>query len=555
MGEVEKFSGVDRRRRRSKGQNRYGKPSTAGVYSSSKGRKRSIPAVSPLSPPIGVVTTLDLVLKSLLASFLVYKIISFLAGWSKSRISGQPIVEEVGTWKQHEAGEETVVVTFTPTRRRQSSGAKKMRKTEGLTVNTTNDDELVEASGVNGELSVPVTPSTPCTPASARDERGDSSVSTSFMTPPRPKSSSSGDLSQFNWIFFSPQKPQSRGWGHAPFRDYGENLSDSPTLQNRDPYQSSRLMRKHLLSLIPMLRQAALHESLTKLFLVAQEKDHSAIMGTASSPRLSKREEANVRAKKAQLMMMSLFAAFEDELKKGMPLPRSSTTASIGIEQALKDACRERIAINGREIKYKNPASVAPVLAARELTERLCLGVEECSGKDDRESVGRLVGRILGTLCRTGSGGDTYCAVNALFDIAGTQQKARGLGLDEEDEAVVFPFLIMPANVLGDDDVKALGGEVDIPGPLQLKFKENGGASDGPVAEIVTTSLLDVHLADEVMQPSGGNSAKKSKVYRKKNENGMAKPLVRLKATILEVISMEVGSADRERSLRLEALS
>merc|ERR1711871_767400 len=138
-----------------------------------------------------------------------------------------------------------------------------------------------------------------------------------------------------------------------------------------------------------------------------------------------------------------------------MPLPRSSTTASIGIEQALKDACRERIAINGEEIKYENPASVAPDLAAVELTERLCDGVKEVSGRSDRETVGRLVGRILGALCRTGSGGDTYCAVNALFDIAGTQQKSRGLAGDDDDEAVVFPFLIMPANVLGDED-KAL---------------------------------------------------------------------------------------------------
>ena len=379
-----------------------------------------------------------------------------------------------------------------------------------------------------------------------------------FATPRRKASSISGDLSQFNWIFFSPQKPQARptgGESHAPFRDYGDNLCNSPTLQNRDPYQSSRLMRKHLLSLIPMLRQAALHESLTKLFLVAQEKDHSALMGSGASPRLSKREEANIRAKKAHLMMMSLFAAFEDELKRGMPLPRSSTTASIGIEQALKDACRERVAINGVEIKYENPASVAPDLAAKELTERLCEGVEECSGRNDRETVGRLVGRILGALCRTGSGGDTYCAVNALFDIAGTQQKTRGLGLDEEEEeAVVFPFLIMPANVLGDDD-KASGGDVDIPGPLMLDFKGGGGSEGGgAVAEIVTTSLLDVHLADEVMQPAAGNSAKKSKqVFRSRTENGMARPLVRLKATILEVISMESNSGNRERSLRLEA--
>ncbi|GMH73671.1 hypothetical protein TrRE_jg1298 [Triparma retinervis] len=518
--------------------------------------------MSQVGPPVsGIFPALDMVVKSLLACFLVYKVVVMLR--SKSKRDGAPIVEEVGTWKQLDAGEESVVMSFTPTRRRNSSGARKKKSFpgQGLKVSSGGggggggggDNGGVDAFGTIGTSGG--AGSQPGTPTSGR---GRGKEGGTFATPQRQARSSSGDLSQFNWIFFSPQKPQSRATnsgGHAPFKDYGDNLCDSPTLQNRDPYLSSRLMRKHLLSLIPMLRQATLHESLTKLFLVAQEKDHSALMGSGASPRLSKREEANVRAKKAHLMMMSLFAAFEDELKMGMPLPRSSTTASIGIEQALKDACRERIAINGVEIKYENPASVAPDMAAGELTERLCEGVEICSGRKDRETVGRLVGRILGALCRTGSGGDTYCAVNALFDIAGTQQKTRGLGLDDdEEEAVVFPFLIMPANVLGDSD-KALGGDVDIPGPLRLAFKKNGTAGGGgPVAEIVTTSLLDVHLADEVMQPAAGNSAKKSKqVYRSRTENGMARPLVRLKATILEVISMESNSGNRERSLRLEA--
>ena len=58
-------------------------------------------------------------------------------------------------------------------------------------------------------------------------------------------------------------------------------------------------------------------------------------------------------------------------------------------------------------------------------------------------------------------------------------------------------------------------------------------------------------MADKVLQP-GGRDGKKG--TSKGKNNGMAKPLVILKATIVELISMEVGSSDRERSLRLEVM-
>ncbi|GMH65371.1 hypothetical protein TL16_g04184 [Triparma laevis f. inornata] len=357
-------------------------------------------------------------------------------------------------------------------------------------------------------------------------------------TTPRRSLSSSSSAS---WVFFSPAKP-------APvnplgtFKDHSENEHKmSPTLKARDPYTSSRLMRKHLLSLIPLLKQATLHEALTKMYLVAGEKDES--MFSVKGVQM----EAEVRAGKTKLMCISLFAAFEEEFVHGLPLPRSPTTRSIGIEQAVKDAVRERIEVDGDEVKYTVAASDEPDVAAGELTELLGGVVSDCTGREHcRDELGRLVGRILGALCRTGSGGDTYCAVNALFDIAGTLQKSRGLMEGEGDHAV-FPFLIMPANVL-EGQGKGKVGEIDVPGPLKVRCKLKDGK---PVAEIVTTSLLDVHLADKVLQP-GGREGKKGK-HKNKN-NGMAKPLVILKATIVEMISMEVESSDRERSLRLEVL-
>ena len=123
-----------------------------------------------------------------------------------------------------------------------------------------------------------------------------------------------------------------------------------------------------------------------------------------------------------------------------------------------------------------------------------------------------------------------------------------------DDEGTKFPFLIMPANVLGEGHEPSTQDNVDVPGPLRVTC---GPSAEGrPVATVVTTSLLDVHLADKVLSPPSGGSGRRSRgrMYRNKNESGMAKPLVRLKATIVEVISMEVGCSDRERSLRLEVM-
>lgn len=268
-------------------------------------------------------------------------------------------------------------------------------------------------------------------------------------------------------------------------------------------------------------------------------------------------------------MLISLFAAFDDDFNHGLPLPRSPTTRSIGIDQAVKDAVRERIEVNGAPVRYSVAASDCPEVAAAELTELLCSSIREVTGTSfgspSRADLGRLVGRILGALCRTGSGGDTYCAVNALFDIAGTMEKSRGLGGagggggssrgGEEVGGAKFPFLIMPANVLGEGDELTSQQDVDVPGPLRVTCGHSDDGERRPIATVVTTSLLDVHLADKVLQPSVADSGRRrGKMYRNKNESGMAKPLVRLKATIVEVISMEVGCSDRERSLRLEVL-
>ncbi|GMI03331.1 hypothetical protein TrVE_jg4129 [Triparma verrucosa] len=376
------------------------------------------------------------------------------------------------------------------------------------------------------------------TPSKVDIHSATTSNSSVTLTPPR-RSLSSDNPS--NWVFFSPSKPPPAN-PLGTFKDHSEtDHAQSPTLKARDPYASSRLMRKHLLSLIPMLKQATLHEALTKMYLVAGEKNELLLKEKGAGI------EAEMRANKTKLMLISLFAAFYDDFIHGLPLPRSHTTRSIGIEQAVKDAVRERIEVDGEEVKYSVAASDEPDVAAGELTELLGGVVSDCTGKTHpRAELGRLVGRILGALCRTGSGGDTYCAVNALFDIAGTMQKSRGLTEGEGDHAV-FPFLIMPANVL-EGHAKGTVGEIDIPGPLKVRCKLKDGK---PVAEIVTTSLLDVHLADKVLQP-GGRDGKKG--TSKGKNNGMAKPLVILKATIVELISMEVGSSDRERSLRLEVL-
>ena len=235
--------------------------------------------------------------------------------------------------------------------------------------------------------------------------------------------------------------------------------------------------------------------------------------------------------------MLTLFAAFEDEFSHGMPLPRSKNTAMIGLAQALKDSCRETIVVDGVEVKYSCPASERPEVAAKELTDGLGGAIEVAVGRLRKQALtkadlGRLTGRILAALCRTGSGGDTYCAVSALFDTAGVIGKSAPIRIEEEEveEAAVFPFLIMPANAEGSIH------------PLRVAIKSEDGKA---FAEIVTTSLLDVHLADEVMQAgTGGGKGGGGK-------GGMTKPLVRLAATIVECVSLDVKVSDRERSLRL----
>ena len=551
--------------------------------------------------------TFQFLLSIMLSSFIVSKLYSVLTGIgddSPKSATWAPTVEEVGTWQQMDGSGITV---FTPTGKgNPAPGPESAQKgLEGDAANLARASMLVGVDDIN--LRRPSPAAAPTATVTAAPAASPRLPGLSMETPPRRPSGmalerKARNVSEaFNWILFSPQKAKPHTSTGAPFRDYGDNLSEFPSLQSRDPYLSSRLMRKCLLSLVPIMRQAALHEALAKMYLVAQDRDCKA---ASSSSAMSPREEINVRAGKTRLMMASLFAAFDDEFRRGMPLPRSATTAAIGIEQALKDACRERIVLNGVEMKYLNSASEAPEVAATELTERLGDAVSNCRGVNarDKETLGRLVGRILGALCRTGTGGDTYCAVNALFDIAGTIQNRGGISDQSFEDAAVYPFLIMPANVLGEggleDEFEESDGTtskvvslsaVEVPGPLHLNLH---GEGEGPVAEVVTTSLLDVHLADEVMQPSSSSSSSSSSSYSysarpnlgrgrakakarwkaKERRNsvkgdggdcsggglskrsGIVKPIVRLRATIVEAIGLDVNNGHRDRSLRLEVV-
>jgi hypothetical protein len=149
-----------------------------------------------------------------------------------------------------------------------------------------------------------------------------------------PKNSATAAAS---WVFFSPQK-EKRSKG-SDFYDYYGSV-DSPTLQDRDPYKSSKLMRKNLLSLIPLEGQGGLSDALTRMYMCASEKGPEDEVG-----------EIQKRANKARLMTVALFTAYDTEFHRGMPLPRSQTAAGIGLAQALKDSCRERVVISGEEIK------------------------------------------------------------------------------------------------------------------------------------------------------------------------------------------------------------
>ena len=106
------------------------------------------------------------------------------------------------------------------------------------------------------------------------------------------------------------------------------------------------------------------------------------------------------RIMRARLTLITLFTAFEDELSS-LPLPRSSTSESIGIDQSLKDATRERITINGRRMEFSQCASSAPNQAATELTNVLSSCVKEFAVEEvEGEEVGRVVGRCLSALSR-----------------------------------------------------------------------------------------------------------------------------------------------------------
>jgi len=65
-------------------------------------------------------------------------------------------------------------------------------------------------------------------------------------------------------------------------------------------------------------------------------------------------------------------------------LPRSPTSVAIGIDQALKDAARERICVNGREVVYSVSVSEKPEVASGELTERLGEVIEEATLDNER---------------------------------------------------------------------------------------------------------------------------------------------------------------------------
>ena len=112
----------------------------------------------------------------------------------------------------------------------------------------------------------------------------------------------------------------------------------------------------------------------------------------------------------------------------------------------------------------------------------------------------------------------------------------------------------MPANVLPFEEKHDRSSVVDVPGPLHVRVMQSD--TNRPVAEITTVSLLDVHLADEVMDPSGAGQSKDGKKGKRggRDSGGMAKPLVRLKASIVEVVSLDVNCPDRERCLKLECM-
>ena len=423
-----------------------------------------------------------------------------------------------------------------------------------------------------------------------------------------------------------------------PFYDYTDSPAvPSPTLGTRNPYLDSRLMRKNLLSVInPSIRQAAINSTLTKIYLIAQQEGKEAenAANNPSSASSSSRRSSTASSAQAgggrggegdsptRLMLVSLLLAFSPDFSFGLPLPRSPISHAIDLTQSLKDACRERITVDVVEVRYETASSDKPEQCQQQLVEILankCRALhkrrpvaKEAEGVSaggvvagseaknppsnsttstsssnwkepadlSQADVGRLVGRLLSAMCRTASGGDAYCAVNALLDIEGSLNRdvrgrggfgsnnsaasggVGGGGGNEGEgrekiaagtvaEGEPFPFLVMPANVLGDvgEERQAAGNVVvDVPGPIRVSFVKGyegkRGTREGDRAVIVTTSLMDIHLAASVMQP----------VNRGKSGNAMAKPLVRIKATVVEEVSMEIERKDRRRSLQIEVV-
>ena len=104
-----------------------------------------------------------------------------------------------------------------------------------------------------------------------------SSYSTSTTISASPGTGINPATAAASWVFFSPAKPPQP----SKFIDYTDSPSKSVAALSgvngiaRDPYTSSKLMRKNLLSLIPLERQGGLHEALTRVYMTACDKEHT----------------------------------------------------------------------------------------------------------------------------------------------------------------------------------------------------------------------------------------------------------------------------------------
>jgi hypothetical protein len=165
--------------------------------------------------------------------------------------------------------------------------------------------------------------------------------------------------------------------------------SSSHVLVNRSPYSSSKLMRSNLLCLMPVKRQAECVDILTRIWVLAchigetkkkaDEKDEEDRKLSVRKRRNSKKEKVASTAlyvdqvARLHLLMITTFEFFKNDVTHvGMPLPRStafeddttndqqssssgdgatSNTNASKLGQALKDSSRERIVLNGTEIR------------------------------------------------------------------------------------------------------------------------------------------------------------------------------------------------------------